>query len=346
VRKVAVLRANRLGDFVLTLPALEALKTAYPGAELTLLGLEWHREFVESRPGPVDRVVVVPPTPGVSVAPEAPGDESAVTNFFSAMVKERFDLALQLHGGGRFSNPFVKRLGARVTAGLQATDAPSVDVSLRYDVHQHEVLRSLELTALVGAPAVTLQPHLDVIERDITEAAPLLEGAKAPLVALHPGAQDMQRRWPAAKFAQVGDRLAQAGATVIVTGTEDETDLTDDVAGRMSSPIIRAAGRLSTGGLAALLSRCAVVVGNDTGPLHLARAVGTPTVTVYWAWNLMNAGPLSRRQDFTFVSWQVNCPVCGVNAAEARCEHDTSLVERIPVEPVAETALQLLQERS
>src|SRR5436309_7008981 len=73
VRKIAVLRANALGDFIFALPALEALRAAYPQAEIVLLAKGWHATFLKGRPGPVDRVVVVPPCEGVSEEPGAPG---------------------------------------------------------------------------------------------------------------------------------------------------------------------------------------------------------------------------------------------------------------------------------
>ena len=65
VRKIAVLRVNGLGDFIAAVPALEALRAAYPAAEIVLLAKDWHAAFLAGRPGPVDRVVVVPPARGV-----------------------------------------------------------------------------------------------------------------------------------------------------------------------------------------------------------------------------------------------------------------------------------------
>ena len=65
VRRIAVLRANALGDFIFTLPALDALRCAYPSAEIVLLGAPWHAKLWRDRPGPVDRVLVVPPAPGI-----------------------------------------------------------------------------------------------------------------------------------------------------------------------------------------------------------------------------------------------------------------------------------------
>src|SRR5690348_10416996 len=99
VRKIAVLRANALGDFIVTLPALEALRAAYPGAEIVLLAKPWHAALLEGRPGPVDRVVIVPPAHGVGIGPDEHEDPESLDAFFEAMEGERFDLALQLYGG-------------------------------------------------------------------------------------------------------------------------------------------------------------------------------------------------------------------------------------------------------
>src|SRR5438309_10264707 len=97
VTKIAVLRANAIGDLIFALPALDALRAAYPAAEIVLLGTAWHARFLAGRPGPVDRVVELPPGALDGGSPDA--------EFVAAMRAERFDLALQLHGGGRTSNP-------------------------------------------------------------------------------------------------------------------------------------------------------------------------------------------------------------------------------------------------
>src|SRR3954470_13507792 len=117
VRRLAVLRANGLGDYVTCEPALTALRATYPEAEITLLGARHHRALVEFRPGPCDRFVAVPLMPGVRAgsAPDASAEEVAA--FFDEQREVGYDLAVQLHGGGRYSNPVVRRLGARVTAG-------------------------------------------------------------------------------------------------------------------------------------------------------------------------------------------------------------------------------------
>src|ERR1051326_8502814 len=106
-RRIAALRANAIGDLLLALPALEAVKAAYPAAELVLLAQRWHRDFLHCRPGPVDRVVVLPPIRGVSTPDSAAAPDHPPPRFLYAMRAERFDIALQLHGGGVHSHPFL-----------------------------------------------------------------------------------------------------------------------------------------------------------------------------------------------------------------------------------------------
>jgi ADP-heptose:LPS heptosyltransferase len=131
----------------------------------------------------------VPPTVGVrDDRPPAPAAE--VERFFARMRAERFDLAVQLQGGGRHSNPFVCRLGARVTAGSRAPDAPALDRTVPYTGHQHEIHRFLEVVSQVGAAPVTLEPRLAVTDADRAEAAAVRAGDDRPLVVLHPGANN------------------------------------------------------------------------------------------------------------------------------------------------------------
>ena len=342
VDRIAVLRANGLGDLLFAVPALEALRAAYPAAEIVLLARGWHAEFVPGRVPTVDRVVVVPFAQGVWSPPGRPDDPEELDRFFAAMGEERFDLALQLHGGGRYSNPFVRRLGARVTAGLQAPDAEPLDRGVPYVYYQSEVFRLLEVAAAVGAPAVGVEPRLALLDGDRLEAAERL-GDAAPLVALHPGATDGRRRWPPERFAAVGDALASSGARVVVTGAAEESELVEEVVGRMDGRARSLAGELSTGGLAAVLARSAVVVSNDSGPLHLAAAVGAATVGVFWCGNLINAGPLTRARHRPAISWRLTCPTCATNCITGSCEHDDSFVADVALEEVRASALDLFR---
>ncbi len=343
VRKIAVLRAGGIGDFIFTLPALEALRAAYPEAEITLLGEAWHEELLSGRPGPPERAIAVPPSTGVN-GPDTgvDEDEEELERFFARMRQERFDLALQMHGGGGYSNPFVRRLGARLTAGAQAPGAPPLDRSVPYVYHQSEYLRHLEVASLFGAKTPNLDPRLAVTERDLAEAESMIPESEGSLVALHPSAGDPRRRWPPEKFAVVGDALASVGARVAVVGVKEDWTLVSGVVDAMNREAINLCGELSLNGLAGLLSRCAVVVSNDSGPLHMAVAVGAATVGIYWGPNLINAGPSTRARHRPALSWRLNCPVCDVSLFNGSCEHRASIVADVPTEQVTNHALDLL----
>ena len=345
VCKIAVLRANGLGDFIFALPALQALRNAYPQAEIVLLANDWHAAFLKDRPGPINRVIVIPPVKGVGVDPDdshSIEDPAEQGRFFANMRCEHFDLAIQMHGGGRHSNPFLLRLGACMTIGLKTPDAAPLDRWVPYVYFQPEIVRYLEVVALVDATAVTLEPHIALLEKDLAEAQSIVPDKGKPLVALHPGASDPGRRWPAKKFAAVGDALAAAGTHIVVTGTKAESHLVEAVIGNMKAEAQNLCGRLSLGGLAGLLSRCTVLISNDSGPLHLAAAVGTATVGIFWCVNQITAGMLTRTRHRPVISWRLECPICGSNQIVEPCRHCASYVADVPVEEVAGAAVELL----
>ena len=349
VREIAVLRPNAVGDFAFALPCLHALKAAYPDARITYVGLPWHADFLRGRPGPVDAVEVLPPSPGMASTqaghPAAAmhavaADPRPLRAFISRMRARRFDLALQAYGGGRHSNPLLLQWHARLSAGMQASDARPLDRNLPYGPLQNRRLQLLDLAALVGARPCLRWPELGVTDDDRRLAA--FVDAPAPLVLLQPGASDSRRRWPALRFAQVGDALAASGASVAINGSAQEAALVAQVAAAMRAPAIRLAGRLPLRGLCGLLERCALVVGNDTGPLHLACAIGTRCVGIYWLANLVESMPLSQSLHRALWSVRTHCPHCGADNLAARCAHGASFVEEVEVEDVVQLAQEQL----
>jgi ADP-heptose:LPS heptosyltransferase len=334
-RSVLVIHFGQLGDVVLGLPALDALRARFPDAEIVLLGRPWHAELLGPRPSPVDRVELVPPgaLDGTDVA--------AREAFVEAVAAERFDLAIQMHGGGRHSNPVVRAL-APFTIGMRAPDADPLDRWIPYVPYQHEILRYLDVVALVGAAPLGVEPVLAVTPDDVAGSRDAVPPDGRPLAVLHPGATDPRRRWPAAAFAAVGDALARGGARIVVTGTDAELGSLDDVAGAMRVRPDVVIGT-SLGALVGLLARAGLVVANDTGPLHLAGAVGTPTVGIYWCGNLVNGGPLSVERRRHATSWRIACPVCGVENTSRRCEHDVSFVADVALDEVLEATRDLLE---
>ena len=334
VRKIAVLRGGGLGDLMFALPAIDALAAAYPRAEIVLLGTPAHAALLAGRPGPVARVEVLPFAPGVRPGEE---DPAATEEFFARMRAEAFDLAVQVHGGGRNSNPFLLRLGARYTVGTRTPDAAALTRTIPYVYYQHEVFRALEVANLAGAVPVSLEPQLQVPEEE-RRAAAALHGGDRPLVAIHPGATDPRRHWPASSFAEVAARAVAAGCEVLVVGDESDKAAAEEIVQRARAAasggegVLRSlAGELDLGTLTGLLHASAVMVGNDSGPRHMAQAVGTPTVGVYWFGNVINAGAMGRTLHRVHMSWTSTCPVCGIDVTQVgwtaeRCEHDDSFV--------------------
>lgn len=343
VERIAVLRPSAVGDFMFALPALAALQAAYPQAHLTLLGKPWHAEFLRERRGPVHRVVAIPPIRGVGAPPDAVEDHAARDRFIAEMRQCRFDLAFQLYGGGRYSNALVQQIEPRCSVGLKAPEAAALDRSLPYAYLQNERLRLLEVVALAGAQPAALDPRLELGERDLAELRRQVALPDAPLAVLQPGATDPRRCWPPEKFAAVGDALAKAGAVIAINGSPGEREVVSAVIGHMRSTAVDLCGTLSLSGLAALLARARLVVSNDTGPLHLAQAVGTPTVGIYWLTNLLVSAPLVQHRHRHVVCARVHCPACGADNLHRRCEHDPSFVADVDTEEVITLALELFE---
>jgi ADP-heptose:LPS heptosyltransferase len=350
VARIVVLRANGLGDHVVAQPALAALRAAYPDATITLVTSPPVAALLHGRPTPVDEVLAAPRVAGVrgEPGPEGPPDDppEVVEGFCAAMRARRFDLGVQLHGGGGNANPLLLRFGARVTAGSRASGAAPLDRTVPWTDFQHDVLRYLEVVSLVGAAPVHLRPRLTVTAADRAAAADALqEAATGPLVAVHPGATDPRRRWPPRRLGELGAELDARGARVVLLGGRGDAALVDEVRAGLGAAADRAAdlsGGLSMSGLVGVLERVDLFVGNDSGPRHLAEAVGTATVGVFTRANLVDVAPLFRARHRVLVSWASRCAVCGVDFFAAPCGHDASVLGDVAVDDVRASALELL----
>ncbi|HET6824517.1 MAG TPA: glycosyltransferase family 9 protein [Amnibacterium sp.] len=343
VERIAVLRGGGLGDLVGALPALAALRAAYPDAAITLLGMPGHAALLEGRPGsPVDEVLVLPPHPGVR---DGASDPAAVETFCAALRERRFDLAVQAHGGGRNSNPFVLRLGARHTVGTRTADAVPLERTIPYRYYQHEVHRWLEVAGLAGALPTDLEPSLTATEAERAAGRALL--GDGPAVVLHPSATDPRRRWPAQRFGVVAAGLAEHGVAVLVVGDASDASIAQEIerAAHTALPashrdrVRSLAGVLDLRGLVGLLAAADVVLANDSGPRHIAQALGTPTVGLFWFGNAVNAAPFARGDHRILLGWTTRCPICGADVTQVgwtaeRCPHDPSFLTDIHPEAV------------
>jgi ADP-heptose:LPS heptosyltransferase len=333
ILKIAVLRANGLGDFLFATPALRALAAAAPRAQITYLAQPWLAPFIAGRYSYVHRVLSVPPYPGIRAVDGDPEQARAVADrFFRDCQDEGYDLAIQMHGGGVQSNPFVRRLGAKQTLGLAGREVAPLDQSLRYVFYQSEILRYLELVGQLGVAPAGLA--MDAPERpgdlaNLRRAWP--DRPAGQYVVVHCGASDPRRRWPIARFAAVADYVQrQYGLPVVATGASAERALVKDLADSAALPIVDLAGQLELGGVAALLRRARLVVSNDTGISNLAFAVRAPSIVIYWCGNLITAGPFERATFRPVLSWTLDCPACGQRA----CRCPVSFVQDAPLDEV------------
>jgi ADP-heptose:LPS heptosyltransferase len=350
VKKIAVLRANALGDFIVTLPALKAMRDAYLDAEIVLLGRAWHKEFLIKRRTAIDRVIEVPLKKGVGDQEGADEANAELELFFEAMQKEHFDIAINFQGNGISSNPFIRRLHAKTTIGAAAKDAEKLDRSIPYYYYQSEVIRFIEVAKLIGAEATSLEPEIKVLEQDEEEISSLIhELVNKSYIVLQTGAVDKRRMWPPQNYPLLADALKQKNFEIIFIGSAEEKNAVDDIIEQMKYPALNTCGMYSLGGLTALLSKATLVIGADTGPMHLARAVNTPTVGIYWAPNLINWGPLTRSIHRPVVSWNMACPYCGIIPndpypfkPQTNCTHEVSFVRDVTVQQVLDEAEELL----
>lgn len=351
VRKISVLRANALGDFIVTLPAIDAIRHAYPKAEIILLGKPWHKEFATGGRTAVDRAIVIPVTEGLREEKGIQPDPEELDRFFKEIQKEEIDIAIHFHGKGISANPFIKKLGAKLTVGLTCEEADPLDRSVDFYYYQNEAIRYLEVASLIGAHPLHLEPRITILEQDKEEANSFLKQYdQQPFAVLHPCGTDIRRMWTTERFAKTADLLIERNLQVIFSGSADDAAMINSIISKMKHRAVSACGKLSLGGLAGLLAKSELVISSDTGPLHLARAAGARTIGLYWAPNLINWGPLTRHYHRPVISWKMECPLCGIipndpwpfEPLTPECEHKTSFIENITAEQVIRIADELL----
>jgi lipopolysaccharide heptosyltransferase II len=310
-KRILAVKLADLGDLLAVTPALQALRAAHPRARIDLLVPPTSASLLEGAPF-VDRIVsydkylfdnlrgLLSPTAVLSAL-----------GLLLRLRRERYDALLLFHhfatrwGSIKF-RALAAAAGSPVKAGLDNGRGGFLTLHAldRGFGAAHEVEYWLSVAGLLGAnPRADWRPSLPISEAHRAEAARHLQDIgnrhamrPAPLVALHPGAgrYSLARIWPTERFAQVARALVDVhGADVIVVGGPDEVDLGAALEAQVERPgrVHVLAGRTSIHVAAALLERCDLFVGNDSGPMHIAAAVGTPVVAVFGPSNWSAWGP-------------------------------------------------------
>jgi lipopolysaccharide heptosyltransferase II len=329
IRRILVVRVDMLGDLVLTTPAIRALRRAYPDAAIDVLAMPGTANVLDGDPD-ISRILTCDVNtwmaPGSWLRAQTWRDLRA---FLRETRRSRYDLAISVCGdiGG-----IVTRLtGARRRVGYAGEAYPHFMTDpvpgKRYLTPQHEVRYVLNLARAAGGRVdeVEARPTLAVksdaratIQQILQEEREKI-GARGPIVALHPGARNgAAKRWPMRHYAELGDRLTrELDAFVVVTGAPNELALSHEIMRRMTAPAFDLTGKTSLQELVALMAESDLVITGDSGPMHIACAVQTPTIALHGPTEPAQSGPTGDLA--VILRHQLWCSPCYDSSATAEC---------------------------
>jgi lipopolysaccharide heptosyltransferase II len=336
VRRLLAVRLDNLGDLLMTTPALAAIRDSLPGVHLTLLcspagtAAAPHLEMVDEV-WPF-RAPWMQQGGNVSPAAELGQDEARLIErlaaghfdaavIFTVCTQSALPAAMLCRLAGiplRLAHSRENPYGL-LTDWVRDPDVVVAGLALPEQQRRarHEVERQLGLVDAVGWHTSDDRLRFRLLVQDRQQLARLLQAAgiapDMPYAVLHPGASAASRRWPAERFGEVARALAAEGLAVVLSGGPDELALTDTVLQAALStphpalPVVSLAGRLALGELAALIDGARVLVANNSGPAHLAAALGTSVVNLY---ALTNPQHTPWRVEARVLSHDVPCRWC------------------------------------
>jgi ADP-heptose:LPS heptosyltransferase len=280
IKKIAIFRALQLGDLLCAIPAIRALRHAYPQAHITLLSMPWARSLIDRFPQYFNAFIHFPGYPGL---PEQAADPKAFSAFLSIAQEEAFDLVLQMQGNGTLVNPMVELLDGKYTAGFCTPNdyCPNTTLFLEYPNGIHETERHIRLMQHLGIPTQGNELEFPLTQKDEQDFERL--GLPLPpqqYICLHPGSRGSWRQWPVEYFAKLADYAASKGFTIVITGTNDELDIVQSVVQQMNTEAVVVAGKTSLGAVAVLIKNAFALISNCTGVSHIAAALRTPSIVI------------------------------------------------------------------
>jgi ADP-heptose:LPS heptosyltransferase len=282
IRDVLVLRLDRIGDLLMSFPALAGLRERLPEARIRLAVGRWSEDI--ARTAPVDEVLLWS-APWAGRASEGAESFHGLARKAIALRKDRPELAIDLQGDVRASI-LMALTGARLRVGYGNTGGAYLlthVVPLDETVSWVDQNRRAISHVLGGIPEGSIDP-LTAADKDFAQR--LLEnlslGGRRPLVGIHPSGGRRIKQWDVLRFQELGRRLqGQFGATLLITGSEADRPLASLLARGMPSRPLDFTGRLSVRETMALIATLDLFLSCDTGPMHMACAVGTPSVSIF-----------------------------------------------------------------
>jgi len=288
--RVLILKPCCLGDVLMSTPVIAALHRAWPDAQLDFAVGPWSRPMLERNP----RLRRLLDCGRVGSGPYSPGEWLTLARRIRA---GRYDLCLVLDRSPAMTLlPAIAGIARRV--GLDS-DGRGFSLTQRVPAasERHEVDLYLACARALGVPTEGARLEFYPSETARREASAWEPAGAGPLVVVHPagghnpGMRLSAKRWPAERYAAlIGRLIAERGARVAVVGGPEDVHLAEEIC-RQAGAAVNLAGRLSFDQLGALLERAQLFVGNDTGAMHLAVAVGAPTVAIFGPSDPRQYGP-------------------------------------------------------
>ena len=321
-RKILIVRTDRIGDVILTLPMARELKKIYPQVQISLLIRQYTAELVEGDPS-VDDVIFY----------DANGKHRQLFSLVKTIKEEQFDLVFHTHPIVRLAFiTWCARIPLRIGTGYRWYSFffnRKIYEHRKYAEH-HELEYNLHLLRAIGCDIKdgTVQPKLSIQKESYERTGSLLNdlGIKNNhrLVILHPGSGRSACDWSAKHFGVLGKLLSELpDVKVIIAGGENEQLLMNEVKSYSGDLPVTLVNRLTLKEYAALLKHADLVIANSTGPIHIAAAVGVPVIGFYPQIKSMSAarwGPYTGQKTiFTPESKPVDCKKC-LHRKDKSCE--------------------------
>lgn len=280
IDRILIVRLAPLGETILTTPVIRALRQHFRDAYIAYMVAPTREDLVSANPH-LNEVLTY---------------HASVPKLIYQIARRKFQMVLVLQPTFRLVlHTFLARIPFRVGFETNAAGKKLLNLAVPNNTSQHEIQRYLDVVRALGVKVVDDEPEVFVDTAGMAWVNNFLEKRKLddskPVIGLNPGAATTYRRWHAANFAALGDRLHEAyDAHIVITTGPREGKLADQVAEQMVySPLI--VNQATPMQLAALLQRCRLYISNDTGPMHLSTAVKTPTVALFGASNLIQWAP-------------------------------------------------------
>lgn len=339
VKNILVVSSTAIGDTLLSTPAIRAVRKRYPKARIIALFNKDNIELFSNNPH-IDGVVPYY------------GGYKRFNATVAALEKYSFDLALIFHGNEPQATPMCYLAGARFIMKLPNNSDYNFLLSNRepvvtWDEMGHGIEGRLKTAELAGCAPDGFEMELFTERTDTEKALEFLgkEGVanETLLIGLQPGASTVSRQWFPERFTRLGKNLLAVypEARIVITGSPSEAELCKKIAGGIGEAAIVAAGRLQLRQVPPLIKRLGVLVTGDTGPMHIAIAVGTPVVALYAVADSKKTGPLNDKHRHRVIQKGRTCEPC----VSKKCEYQKCM-EAISVEEVEAAVVEVLEARS